>query len=991
MKNMKFCLMHPYHRNSNIIRLNELKDHAYFTPYATEEQSRHPREMSDRFFPLCGEWKFHYQASIYDMPDFYEEGFDDSVFEPVQVPETWQAHGVDSAQYITSPYPFLFDPPHVPEKIPTAAYVREFDFDPSSDRRYELHFEGKDSCIYVWLNGQFVGYGESPHNDSVFDVTDKLKKGANRLCVAVLKWCTGSYLDDQDKIRLSGLFREVYLLERAPQGVQDFSIRTYMDGRFDISVTAGAPVSVKIVKDDQVLAAEMNGQLPDVKLWTAETPELYDLIIECADEVIRHRFGFREVSVNDGVFTVNGVPVKLYGVNRHDINPDTGYVTSVDFIRSELSLMKAHNINAIRTSHYPNDPRFYELCDEMGFYVMSEADMECHGCIYHRRFDLVIGSPAFAAAIHDRMVRMYQTLKNFSCITMWSLGNECGWGVNLRNEMLWFKQVDESRPIHYCDVWLRNFWPTLPEDEQREVLENMDLVSTTYPAEELLKYYMDFIEDHHHCFIMNEYSHAMGNSCGDLRYYDEQMEKNPRFAGGFIWEWADQAMRMSDDQGRPYFGYGGDFGETHHMGNLCMDGTVGPDRRPHSSLREAKAVFAPIRIEKADNGFTVRNRYFFSNLSRLKLIWERWEEGQITARGDMVLDVAPSKTVHIPSPTALNAQKTDGVLVFRAMEGEHEVAVFSFVLNSPARVVPAVGEPKLSETDTEYAVTAGAITYRFRKDEGTLTSLTVENKEMLAAPLWWNAFRPFTDNECSIVGTRDGKPRSKYYLTEHPWFGNIEHGETVVKNFLAEQTDDGVVLRGEFILASQGRRHITRGQMTYRIDRQGRLTVSQTGKVNEELMTWLPRYGFCLPIKGNEVTVNYFGLGPNECYEDKCTHAVWGRYAYQPDDPIDRYEKPQECGSRCGVRWVDVENSDMLLHIDASSMAFTVSHFDMHQMVKATHDKDLIQTDQTFVYCDYRMSGVGSNSCGGEPPKPEYRINPGDEYQFSVTITPQKK
>lgn len=986
---MEFCLTHRYHQDPNIFRLNEMENHSYFIPFATEEQSLQPREASPFFYSLCGEWKFHYEPSLYDMPDFYRNGFDDASFDRVNVPECWQMHGIDYAQYIPSPYPFVFDPPYVPEKNPTAAYVKEFEFTPRSGKRYELHFEGKDSCIYVWLNGEFVGYGEVPHHDSVFDVTDKLKAGKNRLCVALLKWCSGSYLDDQDKIRLSGLFREVYILERAPQGLQDFSLSVDRNGGYAVTTKSGAPVNAKICDGNRVVASGLQGQVADVHLWNAEEPYLYDLILECDGEVIRHRFGFREVSMEKGILRINGVPIKIYGVNRHDANPDTGYVTSYDWMKSELMLMKEHNVNAIRTSHYPNDPRFYQLCDELGFYVMSEADVECHGCIYHRQFDRVTGSPLFAAAIHDRMDRMFRAFKNHSCIVIWSLGNECGWGENLYKEMLWFKQTD-TRPLHYCDVWLKNCWTNLPEEEQKEILANMDFVSVTYPQDVQMEYYMDLIGDHHG-FIMNEYSHAMGNSCGDLRYYDELMENNPRYIGGFIWEWADHALRLTDEAGRSYFGYGGDFGEHHHMGNVCMDGVVAPDRRPHSALREAKAVFAPVRIEKIENGYQIKNRHFFRNLSYLNIVWEKQEEGQITQTGAFTLDLAPQQSTLIPSPIEETTAKADGVLTFRVKKGEHEVAAFSFALESPARKVPAVGVPTITETATAYIVTADTITYRFRKDMGTLTSMTVNGKEMLDAPLWWNGYRPFTDNECSAIGTRDGKPRSFYYLTKHPWFGNTEYGEMQVRPFTAKQTADGITLSGEFIFAPQGRRNLTRGHIAYHIDKNGYMTVHQKGIVNPDLPAWLPRYGFCLPLKGNNVKVSYFGLGPKECYEDKSVHALLGRHEYLPDDPADAYEKPQECGSRCGVRWIDVENEDMILHIDGKSFAFTVSHFDIHQVGQVPHYKDLIQTDKTFIYCDYRMSGVGSNSCGGEPPREEYRINPGEEFEFCVTIAPQKK
>ena len=601
--------------------------------------------------------------------------------------------------------------------------------------------------------------------------------------------------------------------------------------------------------------------------------------------------------------------------------------------------------------------------------------------------DLVTGSEVFAEAIHDRMSRMYESFKNNTSIVIWSLGNESDWGSNLRREMLWFKQVD-SRPVHYCEVWRESTWKSLSEAEQREVRKNIDIVSVMYPTEELLERYLAFIGNTH-ALVLAEYSHAMGNSCGDLRFFDDKMEKNLGFAGGFIWEWADHGLRLRDENGKTYFGYGGDFGDVHNMSNVCVDGTVSSDRHPHSSLREAKAVFAPIRITRAENNFEIRNRYSFRNLSALNIHWEKQEEGQITQTGTFSVEVEPGETAVVSSPIGMSAHKADGVLTFRVMDGDREVTAFSFALESPVRQLPTVGHPALFETKSEYIVKAGDVVYRFRKDRGTLTAMSVSGREMLDAPLWWNPYRPFTDNECSPIG--DIRMRSCYALTQNRAFGNTEYGEMRVRPFKARQTAEEITISGEFVFAVQGREYLTRGHIDYHINPRGHVTIHQKGIFNPKLPVWLPRYGFCLPLRDNDVKVRYFGLGPKECYEDKSVHAILGRYDYLPDDPEDAYEKPQEFGSRFGVRWVDVENEDMILHVDTDAMAFTVSHLDIHQIGKAAHAKDLISTDKTFLFCDYRMSGVGSNSCGGEPPKEEYRINPGEEYDFCVTLAPEKK
>ena len=569
---MNAILSLNHHKDPQVFRVNELEDHAYFIPFATKEQTSLPREKSPFFHSLNGVWRFLWRPSIYEFEDFFAPDYDLSSFEEITLPECWQTHGKDYAQYQASAYPFLADPPHIPEKNPVASYVKDFDIVPVAGKRYELHFEGKDSCVYVWLNGHFVGYGEVPHNDSAFDVTPYLQSGANRLCVAVLKWCTGTYFDDQDKLRLSGIFRDVYLLERAEQGVRDLALTADQTGRLDLTVTSGAPVRASVFEGERLLgSAEINGnwqwQCEAPRLWSAEAPHLYDLVLECAGEVIRRRFGFRTVAIQNGVFTVNGKPVKFNGVNRHDTAPDVGYAVDETFVRAELVQMKQHNVNAIRTAHYPNAPYFYDLCDELGFYVMCEADQECHGMTYLQNWGGLVNDPLWAPCIHDRMVRMYEAFKNSPAIVIWSLGNEAGWGQNLNNEAIWFHQIDPTRPVHYEGAF--NAYTKLEEDELIRRTENIDLLSAMYPPlsdNGGSRAYVQASLEHPAFakmpYVMCEYSHAMGNSCGDLTDYWEMIYAYDSFFGGCIWEFTDHAVQLDreDANGRPKFVYVGDFG-----------------------------------------------------------------------------------------------------------------------------------------------------------------------------------------------------------------------------------------------------------------------------------------------------------------------------------------------------------------------------------------------------------------------------------------------
>lgn len=993
---MKTILEYSYHRDPSSFRVNELPDHVYFIPFESAKNARNERESSPYFHSLCGNWRFLWKPSLYDMDDFYKTGFDLSKFENVSVPENWQMHGKDVAQYQTSPYPFLFDPPNVPEKNPCAAYVRNFDLSIREGKRYELHFEGKDSCIYVWMNGSFVGYGSAPHCTSAFDVTEFLQKGKNRLCVLVLKWCTTSYLDDQDKIRLSGIFRDVYILERAQNGLRDFSVDTDIDGRVTLRAEAASPVLAQVFDGEQLLFENELGteplslQIEQPKLWSAEEPALYELRLFCAGEVVCHSFGLRRTEVKNGVFRVNGKAVKLYGVNRHDSSPDTGYVIGFEAMKNELMQMKRCNVNAIRTAHYPNDPRFYQLCDELGFYVMSEADMESHGCFYVLDWHYIANDARYTDAILDRIDRMHATLRHFTCIVIWSLGNESGWGENLKKAALKLRRADPSRPIQYEPA--SRFYPKLEDEEKAFIMENLDFVSHMYYSiEKSAILYED--ESITRPFVLCEYSHAMGNSCGDLRFYDDLIQSDDRYAGGFIWEWCDHAIRLQDENNVEFMGYGGDFGEKHHQANICMDGVMTPDRSPHSSLREMKAVYAPIRMTREDNGgFVMQNRNFFTDLSKYLIKWSVTADGVRIARGKLTANAAPGESCRITLPISepYNAENAVLTVKFKLLEevtwatAKHRVAAFTFPLavTKKEALAPTGNLPTLTETRSTYYVSGDGFVYTFRKDEGRLTAIELDGKNLLRDGLTWNCFRAPTDNDNSFQVALN--VASLWKNTRN--FGNIEYPELNVRNFTATTRADCTVLCGDFLFGVQGHLPICTGHVEYRVYGNGRMEISQAGRISEHLPYFLPRYGYTLAFEKPIEDVIYYGYGPDECYEDKCSHGLLGQYEYTPDKVAGGYEYPQESGSHCGTEWVCFSCGEHRLKISAKKMSFCASRYDMHEVAKAKHQKELSRTDGSFLYVDYRMSGVGSASCGGQIPDASCRINAGEAVDFTITL-----
>lgn len=702
----------PHHyENLHILHEGTMPVRNYYIPASTAFDSPiAARENSDRLQSLNGTWKFRYYDSIYRLQDeFYNEGYDVSGFDDIPVPSVWQMHGYDYHQYTNVRYPFAFDPPYVPKDNPCGAYVTDFDYDQNEDAPLaHLNFEGVDSCFYVWLNGRYVGYSQVSHSTSEFDITEFIRNGSNRLCVLVLKWCDGSYLEDQDKFRMSGIFRDVYILKRSESAVYDYFIKTSCDDikdptkaevnidftaftgyscgedRFsskpetgvdkdtdsnvDIEVTildaegricSSGCVKREICAQGDTNAAEIKTTVSSSSitlsidspvLWNAERPFLYTVIIRCAGEVITDRIGIREITIENKIVYINGMPIKFHGVNRHDSDPVTGFTISREQIIKDMSLMKQHNVNAIRTSHYPNAPYFYELCDEYGFYVIDEADIEAHGpseLFYSdnnwdnkaaRWNEPIADNPEFCESILDRVKRCVIRDKNRPCVVIWSMGNESAYGVTFEKTLAWVKSYDKSRLTHYESA-------QYTDGKRKYDYSNLDLYSRMYPSISEMAEYID--GDGDKPYILCEYCHAMGNGPGDLEDYFQFFDSHETTCGGFVWEWCDHAIyKGKAANGKAMYAYGGDSGETIHDGNFCMDGLVYPDRRPHTGLLEFKNIHRPARIANYDgaNGIlTLHNYLDFTDIrDYLTMSYEVTCDGHVVTSGNIdVPSVAP--------------------------------------------------------------------------------------------------------------------------------------------------------------------------------------------------------------------------------------------------------------------------------------------------------------------------------------------------------------
>lgn len=981
-----------YWENPEVLHVNCSKLHAYFVPYETQAKALQGIRGASCFYKtLNGMWQFRYYKSVSEVKeDFSRYKLDTRDWEQMMVPANWQLCGeYDKPNYTNYNYPIVLDPPFVPNENPAGVYYREFHYKPQGETK--LVFEGVDSCMYVWVNGGFVGYSQVSHMTSEFDISAFVAKGKNTIAVMVLKWCDGTYLEDQDKWRLSGIFRDVYLLQRQPQHIEDIFIRTDVDVQAreaalicELAVSSVAGTEVKAVLTDAVgnalgtEQASISGSgsvsfaVKGIQLWSAEQPYLYNLLLYCGGEVILQRVGFRKIEIRESVFRINDAPIKLKGVNRHDSHPTLGFVIPLSHMKQDLLMMKRHNINAIRTSHYPNDPRFLQLCDEMGFYVIDEADYESHGAGDDN--NLVSNNPLFLKASLDRMERMVERDKNATCVVMWSLGNESGYGSNHLAMAEWARSRDSSRPLHYERAFDR---PTALSTDC------LDVVSRMYPSVEWIRDEFLTNKEERRPLVLCEYCHAMGNGPGDLQEYWDLLYSHERLMGGFVWEWCDHGL-----EGRYY---GGDYGDEPNDGNFCLDGLVYPDRTPHTGLLELKSVIAPIRAELVsaqDMRLRIANLYDFIDLSHIALHWSIECDGSPVATGTVeTLSAKAGQTEEITLPTAF-ADVPQGRcylnLMFRqnrqalCCECGHIVHICQFALPVADRRIlhPAAEMDRLTvlQDEQEISVCGDGFCYAVSTASGMLCRAQYQGIEMLKSPLIPAAWRAPTDNDMNVRS--EWKERNYDKMQTH-----------LYRCTVVAESEQSVKIEAAFSLGAFVYAPVLRGKLGYTIYGNGDVAVSMEGDVTEGIEP-LPRLGlqFTMP-KGYE-TVEYFGYGPHESYIDKRRSTLKSRYRNTVDGLFENYLVPQENGSHYGTEWLCIrdERDIGLLLLADDSFSFNAAHFTPEDLTAARHAHELARREETIVHIDYRMSGVGSNSCG---PKlaAAYQV-PCGSFRLAFTLRP---
>ncbi len=1008
-----------YYEDLGTLHVNTLPDRAYYIP---APQDLGPlagdRERSGRFQLLSGVWRFRYCQSIYDFREkFYEPGFGGEGFSPVKVPGVWQNYGCDTHQYTNIRFPFPFDPPFVPQDNPCGAYLLDFTYrrDAGAPCAF-LNFEGVDSCFYVWLNGSFVGYSQVSHATAEFDVTALLREGGNRLAVLVLKWCDGSYLEDQDKFRMSGIFRDVYLLKRPENHVRDYFVQpTLRDGRAEIGVRleyARGVLPTRLTLLDaagglascaEVIGGEGDGcetvlTVEQPVLWNPEHPYLYTLRIESGGEVITDRVGLREIRVKGCTVEVNGTAIKFRGVNRHDSDPVTGSAVSVEQMKTDLRLMKRHNFNAIRTSHYPNSPVFYQLCDEYGFFVISEADIECHGPaeLYDDANDFparaarwnqpVADNPAFAPAILDRVKKCVIREKNRPCIVIWSMGNESAYGCCFEEALRWTKGYDPSRLTHYESALYHS-------GARKYDFSNLDLYSRMYPSFPEISEYLANAPDKP--FLLCEYCHAMGNGPGDLEDYFQLFHAQKTMCGGFVWEWCDHAVAHGTSRdGKTRYFYGGDHGETVHDGNFCVDGLVNPDRTPHTGLLEYKNVYRPARAGGwADGALTLHNYLDFTDLrDSVTLRWEVRRDGEAIGSGSVECPPVPphgEARLRLPLDIPEEGKCTLRLCYIQREAGAlvpagHELGFDELPLPNRTPVnctaarllAPRGGRPAEISEDGPYLDIAGeGFHYRFDCRTGLFAQMAFGGQQLLDRPMGLNLWRAPTDNDRVI---RAAWERAGYDRAYARAYGI---------SYAAEGS--AVEIRCPMSMAADGVQKCLTLDTVWRIFPDG--AAEATLYVRRDLeFPELPRFGLRLFLPESFSQAEYCGLGPVESYADKRRAAYYGRFRSTVGDLHEDYIRPQENGSHSGCDWAVLENGGLgLAAASPDGFSFSASPYTQEQLTAARHNYELTPCGSTVFCLDYAQAGIGSNSCG---PRllPTYRLD-AERFCFRLRLVPFHK
>ena len=1019
-----------------VFGINKLPPRATSQPYAAREQALAGDAAASPYrASLNGEWAFHWSPDPASRPaDFYQPEYDVSGWDPIAVPGNWQIQGYGVPLYTNATYPFKVDPPRVmgepprrytnhKERNPVGSYRRTFQVpDGWEGRNVFLQFDGVDSAFYVWLNGKRVGYSQDSRTPAVFDISGDLKPGENMLAVEVYRYSDGSYLEDQDMWRLSGIFRDVFLWSTGDVTVRDYFVHTDLDDDYrdatlkveaELNNTTDAPRECRlraelVDSEGQVVfqettsavAVPASGSAPVViekpvenpLKWSAEQPNLYRLVLTLLEGDAEQEFqscnvGFRKVEIKDGLLLVNGRYVYLKGVNRHEHCPHFGHAVPLESFTKDIKLMKQLNINAVRTCHYPDDPRWYDLCDKWGIYLVDEANIESHGMGYGERS--LAKDPAWGPAHMARMRAMVERDKNHPSVILWSLGNEAGNGVNFMANYDWAKERDPSRPVQFEQA----YW----EDR------NTDIRCPMYPTIDTIVRYAENNPDRP--LIMCEYDHAMGNGMGNLQDYWDAIETHPALQGGFIWDWVDQGILTKTEDGQEYFAAGGDFGDRPHSYHFCMNGVVLPDRGLTPKCPEVKRVYQNVAFRRVfDNGpkLEIHNKFAFSDLSDVDIEFELLEDGVPIESGSLgSIRVEPGEKKLVPPNREMPALKPgkEYILTVSAVlnkpmpwaEKGYEIASDQIVLTpwDFDRQPPASPEGKLAlkEDDSQARIAGEGFELVFDKKAGIIRSATYGGKTLFTDGPRPNFWRAPTDNDGFdpynpwIFGHRGQVAKS--------WArAGLDKLQTVVKAFEAAATDSGATVKVQKTIAAPEIEAGFQVAETYTIDARGAIRICYEVEPFGELPENLPRIGTQMTVPPGFETFTWYGRGPQGNYIDRNTGAKLGLYSGTVDEQFFNYPAPQENGNKTDVRWLtvtDPEGAGIKVH-GPQPLEASIRHYTQENLTKAYRPFQLSRVPESYLYIDYRQGPIHNNSCGPLPLE-KYRLKP-EAVSYEVVIEP---
>lgn len=976
----------------SLVSENREAPRAYYIPHHSLESAlTGQKENSERYRSLNGDWEFCYLETPQDIPDDLSEL---SFPATIPVPGCWECYGYGQIHYTNRNYQFQYDPPYTSPMNPVGVYRREFEVE---DLPTYVVFEGVSTYMELYVNGAYVGMSRGSHLQAEFDLSEHVIPGCNEMVVLVYTHNAESYLEDQDHFRYHGIFRDVYTLTRPKNHIHDIYLKPQADGTVTLDVTFKGeyrPYSFFILLPDGSRVANVENP----RLWSAETPHLYDAVIICNGEYIRKRIGFRSIAVSDrGELLINGVSVKLKGVNRHDSYPGKGWCASREDMIRDLTLMKQHNVNCIRTSHYPNHPEFYELCDEFGLYVMDECDVETHGVEYALGMRTIasaksiVDNPLWEGSMLDRMQRMVERDKNAPCVFSWSLGNEAQFGCNHEKMSAWAKARDNTRLIHYehAIYWNKNY-----DENQIPVPSCVDMISRMYPSPHHVQIHGGITKDPRPYFLC-EYSHAMGLGPGDLKDYWDIIYRYPRLIGGCVWEWCDHAAVKQLPDGKVGYLYGGDSGEFPHDGNFCCDGLVFPDRTPSTGLLEYKKVIQPLVITPVDTEkglFRVENRCDFMDLSQFDLYYQLRIDDKIIPMGSICLQAKPHETVELTLAYDLPESCRLGAYVEIYMDRKdntvwcdagHNVAWAQIELPVPVEKEQSLDAYPAGVEAGKRFITVQTQKYTFTLDtaRGMLVSMKEGNRELFRRPADLTMWRALIDND------KQEKPR---WLEHH-----VHKSLFKVRSFACTRQPDAYEVVFDGVYGAPSRVGIYFGTITYRFTDRG-VEIAMHAEKNWQLVNaqrdygdyydngcaWkfmpdireVPRFGMRFSLTKDFEDLEYFGKGDRECYIDFQEHCKMGLWHSTVTGEYEPYIMPQDCGNHMHTHYAKLTAPDSSVTFLANgTFQFSALHHTVEALDEQRHAFELPQPDSTEVLICYKNRGIGSGSCV-VPLMDKYRI-----------------